>query len=47
LVLLAILIVLCVKRDWLTNRVVDNYENFITNSKLLDDEKNVDVTRDL
>jgi len=47
LVLCTLLIVLRVKRNWLINQVIDNYEQFVTNSKLLDDEKNLHATRDL
>ncbi|CAF2308854.1 unnamed protein product [Rotaria sp. Silwood2] len=46
LALLTILIILYLKRNWFINAIVDNYEKYVTSSQLLDDEKNVDMTRD-
>ncbi|CAF1287423.1 unnamed protein product [Adineta steineri] len=46
IILLTILILFCVKQQWLINNVINNYEQFISNPKLLEDEKNIKVARD-
>ncbi|CAF0753675.1 unnamed protein product [Rotaria sordida] len=39
------LIILYLKQNWLINAIINSYEKYVTSSQLLDDEKNVDMTR--
>ncbi|CAF0778859.1 unnamed protein product [Adineta ricciae] len=46
LVLLTILILLCTRENWIITNAIKNYEQYVNNPKLLNDDKMVKVTRD-
>ncbi|UJR26149.1 hypothetical protein I4U23_007493 [Adineta vaga] len=46
LILLTSLILLCIKKNWVITNAVNNYEQYATNPKLLNDEKTVKIARD-
>jgi hypothetical protein len=45
LTLITLLIVLCIKRNWLIEKVIDNYGNYLNSSEVLDNDKNRNLTR--